>query len=70
MLASSVVMGGGFALLMASRFEVLSLIGLMTLVAAAAAVLADLLMFPAMFVSGARVGSRMQRRSTTKGGAK
>jgi hypothetical protein len=43
---TSVVVSAGFSLLMLSRFEVLFLVGLMTVVSAISAVAADLFVFP------------------------
>ncbi len=45
---TTVVVSAGFSLLMASRFEVLFLVGLMTVVSAIAAAAADLFLFPAL----------------------
>jgi predicted RND superfamily exporter protein len=47
-LMTSLVVGSGFSLLIASQFEVLFLVGLMTSVSAAAAVCADLFAFPSI----------------------
>ncbi len=48
---TTVVVSAGFSLLMASRFEVLFLVGLMTVVSAVAAVAADLYLFPALIAA-------------------
>lgn len=69
MLMTTMMVGGGFALLMASRFEVLFLIGLMTLVAAISAVLADLLLFPSMIVVASRAKTQRSRRRRRLEGA-
>ena len=47
-LMTSLVVSAGFALLMASRFEVLFLVGFMTMVSALSAVAADLFVFPSI----------------------
>lgn len=47
-LASTLVVSAGFALLMLSSFEVLFLVGLLTLTSSVAAVAADLFLFPAL----------------------
>ncbi len=47
-LATTVVVSAGFALLMLSSFEVLFLVGLLTLASSLAAVAADLFLFPAL----------------------
>ncbi|HUG00453.1 MAG TPA: MMPL family transporter [Longimicrobiales bacterium] len=47
-LASTVVVSAGFALLMLSSFEILFLVGLLTLTSSLAALLADLFLFPAL----------------------
>jgi predicted RND superfamily exporter protein len=47
-LMTSLVVGGGFSLLIGSQFEVLFLVGLMTTVSAVAAVCADLFAFPSI----------------------
>ena len=48
LLLTSVVLGGGFAVLLASDFQFLFLVGLMTAVAVVVALLADLLVYPAL----------------------
>jgi predicted RND superfamily exporter protein len=45
---TTVMVGAGFSVLMASRFEVLFLVGMMTVISALAAVAADLFVFPAL----------------------
>jgi predicted RND superfamily exporter protein len=45
---STIVVSSGFALLLASRFELLYLVGLLTAVTALTALLADLVLFPAL----------------------
>lgn len=47
-LMTSLIVGSGFALLMLSRFEVLFMVGLMTMISAAAAVVVDLFVFPTL----------------------
>ncbi len=55
---STVVVGGGFSLLLLSRFELLHLVGLLTATAAVAALAADLYLFPALLrLTPARWGS-------------
>ena len=59
---STVVVSAGFSLLMASQFEVLFLVGLMTVVSALSAVCADLFLISSIlgFASRASVrGTRM-----------
>jgi predicted RND superfamily exporter protein len=50
-LMTTTVVCAGFSVLMASRFEVLFLVGMMTVVSALSAVAADLLVFPALVTS-------------------
>ncbi len=45
---ATVMVGAGFSVLMASRFEVLFLVGMMTVISALAAVTADLFVFPTL----------------------
>jgi hypothetical protein len=52
---SSVVVSGGFSLLLFSRFELLFLLGLLTAVTAVSALAADLLLFPALIARGEAV---------------
>jgi predicted RND superfamily exporter protein len=47
-LMTSVIVSAGFALLMLSRFEVLYMVGLMTVVSAVTAVIVDLFVFPVL----------------------
>ncbi len=57
-LMTTTVVCAGFSVLMASRFEVLFLVGMMTVVSAISAVAADLLVFPALVTSLGRRGSK------------
>jgi predicted exporter len=45
---TSVIVSTGFAVLMLSRFEVLYMVGLMTMVSAVTAVIMDLFVFPTL----------------------
>jgi predicted exporter len=45
---TSVIVSAGFALLMLSRFEVMYMVGLMTMVSAVTAVIVDLFVFPTL----------------------
>ncbi len=60
-LLTTVVVSAGFVMLTFSRFEVLFLVGLMTVISALAAVVVDLFIFPALI--GAWVGSPVVRGS-------
>ncbi len=53
-LMTTVVVSAGFAMLTFSRFEVLFLVGLMTVISAIAAVAADLFVFPALIATAWR----------------
>ncbi|NIN71754.1 MAG: MMPL family transporter [Gemmatimonadetes bacterium] len=59
-LMTTLIVSAGFSLLMGSRFEVLFLVGFMTIVSAIAAVTADLFVFPAIIAAAWR---RSERRS-------
>jgi predicted RND superfamily exporter protein len=59
-LMTTLIVSAGFSLLMGSRFEVLFLVGFMTMVSAIAAVTADLFVFPAIIAAAWR---RSERRS-------
>jgi predicted RND superfamily exporter protein len=64
-LMTTTVVCAGFSVLMASRFEVLFLVGLMTVVSALSAVAADLFVFPALVTLGTR-GKEPATRVDTK----
>ncbi len=53
-LMTTTIVCAGFSVLMASRFEVLFLVGMMTVVSAISAVAADLFVFPALVTSMGR----------------
>jgi predicted RND superfamily exporter protein len=59
-LMTTLIVSAGFSLLMGSRFEVLFLVGFLTMVSAIAAVTADLFVFPAIIAAAWR---RSERRS-------
>lgn len=59
-LKTTVVVGGGFSLLMVSQFEVMFLVGFMTVVSAVSAVVADLFLFPAIISMASRTAARRQ----------
>ena len=60
-LMTTVVVSAGFSLLMASQFEVLFLVGLMTVVSALSAVCADLFLIPSILGMGRRASVRGTR---------
>jgi predicted RND superfamily exporter protein len=60
-LMTTVVVSAGFSLLMASQFEVLFLVGLMTVVSALSAVCADLFLIPSILGMGRRASVRRTR---------
>lgn len=64
-LMTTLIVSAGFSLLMGSRFEVLFLVGFMTVVSAIAAVTADLFVFPAIIAAAWR---RSERRSHASSG--
>ena len=66
-LMTSVVVSLGFAVLMLSRFEVLYMVGLMTMVSAVTAVIVDLFVFPTLIRrAGARSAVRKARPDVRK----
>jgi predicted RND superfamily exporter protein len=64
-LMTTLIVSAGFSLLMGSRFEVLFLVGFMTMVSAIAAVTADLFVFPAIIAAAWR---RSEGRSHASSG--
>jgi len=66
-LMTSVVVSVGFAVLMLSRFEVLYMVGLMTMVSAVTAVMIDLFVFPTLIRrAGAGSAARKARTNVRK----
>lgn len=67
-LMTTTVVCAGFSVLMASRFEVLFLVGLMTVVSALSAVAADLFVFPALVTLGSQRREPAPDSDTNSGG--